>query len=379
MTELNSIFQIIKDTFYIYKNEIYYLIETIIKIALFYGGIMSLAGFLTIGERKISALMQDRIGPNRANIWKFTLWGLFHPMADGIKMIMKEDFIPKNASKILFTIAPIISMIPVLIVFAFIPFGNYLDLGFYKIKFLILDVDLSFFLIVSISSLAIYGTFLGGFSSSNNWGILGSIRAQAQMISYEVVFVLSVLPVIMIYQSSTLSEIVLKQSGVILGFIPKWGLFLQPISFIIFFAATLAENKRTPFDVVEGESEIIGYFIEYGSMRFAAFMFAEYIEIILFSMLITIFFLGGWQFPYLYENGFNIGSFFIPLNHYIVVLIQLSFFAIKTIILSVLVIMIRWTLPRFRFDQIMKLCWQYLMPISLINLLITALILRGIR
>jgi len=373
------IIEVLKNWLLIHKNEIYYIIETLLKIILFYGGIMNLAGLLTIGERKISALMQDRIGPNRANIWKFTLWGLFHPLADGIKMIMKEDFIPKKASKIIFTIAPIISMIPVLIVFAFIPFGDHLDLGFYKIKFVIIETDLSFFLLVAISSLAIYGTFLGGFSSANNWAILGAIRAQAQMISYEVIVVLSVLPVIMIFQSSTLSEIVIKQKEMIAGFIPKWGIFLQPLSFIIFFAAVLAENKRTPFDVVEGESEIIGYFIEYGSMRFAAFMFAEYIEIILFSMLITIFFLGGWNFPFLYDNGFIIGSISIPLNHYIIVLIQLLSFAIKTVLISVIVIMIRWTLPRFRFDQIMKLAWQYLMPLSLLNLLITALIIRGIR
>lgn len=362
-----------------YKKEVYLIVETILKIAAFYGGIMSLAGLLTIGERKISALMQDRVGPNRANIFKFTLWGLFHPMADGIKMIMKEDFIPKNASKILFTLSPVIAMVPVLLVFAFIPFGNYLDLGFYKINFVIINSDFSFFIIVAISSLAIYGTFLGGFSSGNNWGLLGAIRAQAQMISYEVVVVLSVLPVIMIYSASGLQDIIIKQSGTIFGFIPNWGIFLQPVSFILFFTATLAENKRTPFDVVEGESEIIGYFIEHGSMRFAAFMFAEYIEIILFSMLISIFFFGGWQVPYLNEYGFNIGSFFMPVNHYLIVLMQLASFMIKTVLFSVIVIMIRWTLPRFRFDQIMKLSWQVLLPVGIINLLITALIIRGIR
>ncbi len=362
-----------------YKNEVYYIIETFVKIALFYGGVMSLAGLLTIGERKISALMQDRVGPNRANIFKFTLWGLFHPIADGIKMIMKEDFIPKNASKILFTLAPIIAMVPVLFVLGFIPFGNYLDLGFYKINFVIINSDFSFFLLVAISSLAIYGTFLGGFSSANNWGLLGAIRAQAQMISYEVVVVLSVLPVIMIYSATGLQDIIIKQSGTIGGIIPNWGIFLQPLSFLIFFAAALAENKRTPFDVVEGESEIIGYFIEHGSMRFAAFMFAEYVEIILFSMLISIFFFGGWQVPYLTQQGFNLGPVFIKLNHYIVVILQLASFAIKTIFFSVLIIMIRWTLPRFRFDQIMKLCWVYLLPLSIFNLLITALIIRGIR
>ncbi|MEF3280352.1 MAG: NADH-quinone oxidoreductase subunit H [Elusimicrobiota bacterium] len=361
-----------------YRKEIYYIVETLIKIVFFYGFVMSFAGILTIAERKISALIQDRIGPNRANIFKFTLWGLFHPIADGIKMIMKEDFVPKNASKILFTIAPVISIFPVLFVIAFIPFGNYLDIGSYRINLAIIDSDFSFFLLVAIISIAIYGVFLGGFCSGNNWGLLGAIRAQAQMISYEIILVLSVLPLIMVYSAGGLKDIVIKQSQMFAGFIPQWGIFLQPVSFIIFFTAVLAEIKRTPFDVVEGESEIIGYFIECGSMRFGAFMFAEYIEIILFSMLISIFFFGGWHIPYLSEYGFKLGPFFLELNHYLVVFLQLTSFIIKTIFFSIMIIIIRWTLPRFRFDQIMKLCWKNLLLLSILNLLITAIVIKKV-
>lgn len=367
------------DFFITYRTEIYYMIETLIKIALFFGGVMNLAGLLTIGERKISALMQDRVGPNRAYILGFTLWGLFHPVADGIKMIMKEDFIPARANKFLFTIAPFVSLIPVLTTFAFIPFGNQIEIFGHLVKLQIADVDISLFLLIAVSSLAIWGTFLGGFASSNNWGILGALRAAAQMISYEVVVGLSLVPVIMIYSSASLSELVVKQGGTVLGFIPNWGIFLQPVSFLIFFTAALAENKRTPFDVVEGESEIIGYFIEYSSMRFGAFMFGEYVEIILFSMLASIFFFGGWQVPYLYSDGFHIFNTVIVLPSFIVSLLQILSFMLKTVFFSVLILMIRWTLPRFRFDQIMKLCWKYLLPLSILNIILTAVVLRYVK
>lgn len=367
------------DFFITYRTEIYYMIETLIKIALFFGGVMNLAGLLTIGERKISALMQDRVGPNRAYIFGFTLWGLFHPLADGIKMIMKEDFIPAKANKFLFTIAPFVSLIPILTTFAFIPFGNQIEIFGHLVKLQIADIDISLFLLIAVSSLAIWGTFLGGFASSNNWGILGALRASAQMISYEVVVGLSLVPVIMIYSSASLSELVVRQGETILGFIPNWGIFLQPVSFLIFFTAALAENKRTPFDVVEGESEIIGYFIEYSSMRFGAFMFGEYVEIILFSMLASIFFFGGWQVPYLYSDGFHIFNTVITLPSFIISLLQILSFMLKTVFFSVLILMIRWTLPRFRFDQIMKLCWKYLLPLSILNIIVTAVVLRYVK
>jgi len=363
--------------FIIYKPQIFYLIETFVKIGILYGAVMTLAGVLTVGERKLSALMQDRVGPNRAYILGFTLWGLFHVVADGIKMIMKEDFMPKNANKILFTLAPIISLVPILFVFAFIPFGNYINIFGYTARFEIIDSNLSVFLIFAFSSLAVYGAFLAGFTSGNNWGLLGSIRAQAQMISYEVVMVLSILPVIMIYSSPSLSGIISAQGENISGFIPKWGIILQPLSFLIFFTAALVESKRAPFDVVEGESEIIGYFVEHSSMRFAGFMFGEYIEIVLFSMLISIFFFGGWQVPYLSDSGFTLGNISIPVNHYIKVILELLSISVKTVIFSCIFIFIRWTLPRFRYDHITKLCWNYLMPISVLNLVVTAFFVRA--
>lgn len=352
-----------------------YITNFIIAIFL-YGGVMSLAGLLTIGERKISALIQDRIGPNRASILGFRFWGLFHPLADGIKMIMKEDFIPRSANKILFTIAPIITVFTILFVFAFIPFGPDITIKDITIKLQIADLNLSIFLLVAISSFAIYGTLLAGFGSKNSWGVLGSMRACALMLSYEVILLLSLLPLLMIYNASTFNDVIKSQSNNLLGFIPKWGIFLNPICFVLFFAAALCENKRTPFDVVEGESEIIGYFVEYGSMRFAAFMFAEYIEIILFSMLITIFFFGGWNIPYISSVGLNTSFLSPELNYYLLKIMEIISFGLKTLFFCFIIIFTRWTVPRFRFDQIINLAWKYIMPLSLINIILTAVILR---
>lgn len=360
-----------------HKTQIIFVIESFLKATLFLNGIMAFTALLTLAERKVSALMQDRIGPNRASILGLTLGGLFHPIADGIKLLTKEDFIPEKADKIFFTIAPIIGLVSVLTCFAFIPFGNYIEILGYKVRLLIADMDSSVFMIMAISSMAIYSPFMGGYFSGNNFAFLGAMRAASQMISYEAVLGLSLIPMLIIYSSASMSEIVIKQGGLLMGFIPAWGIFLQPLSFLIFLTAAVAENKRTPFDVVEGESEIVGYFIEYSSMRFGAFMFAEFIEIIFVSMLSVTFFLGGWQVPYLGENGFNFPfSLTISLPSILVSLLQLASFAIKTAIFSVFLLIVRWTLPRMRFDQIMSFCWKFLLPLALANLFVTAIILR---
>lgn len=368
--------ELIKPTILSYA---YLVAEFVFKMIILYGGIFSFAGILTLLERKISALIQDRVGPERANIWKFRLWGLFHPLADGIKMIMKEDFIPKNADKFIFGLAPVITLASILVVFAFIPFGNYIEIFGHKIKLIIIETDLAIFLIIALSSLAIYGVFAGGFFSGNSWGIIGSMRAVSQMLSYEVITLFSLLPILIIYNPSTLHQLVEKQSEMIYGLIPKWGIVMQPVAFIFFLTAALCENKRTPFDVVEGESEIIGYFIEYSSMRFGAFMFAEYIEIVLFSMLITVFFLGGWHFPFLYEYGFRFGNYTIEINKNTIYLIQTITFMTKVFVTSIFIIFTRWTLPRFRFDQITRLAWKNILPIAVINLILTSIIVRFLR
>lgn len=350
------------------------------KVIVFMGGVMTFAALLTLAERKVSALMQDRIGPNRASVFGFAFNGLFHPIADAFKMIFKEDFVPAKAEKLLFTLAPFFAIAPVIALFAFIPFGDYVTVLGYRVDLQIADLPLALFFILALSGLAIYGTFLGGWASKNNFALLGAMRGAAQMVSYEVVLGLTLVGLMMICGTAGLQEIVRFQGRLLLGFVPAWGIVLQPFGFVLFLVAAIAENKRTPFDLVEGESEIIGYFMEYSSMRFAGFMFAEFLEIIIISMLLATLFFGGWQVPYLYEAGFVLpGGKALALNHHIVAALQVGSFTVKTVFFSWFLLIVRWTLPRFRFDQLMSLCWKRLLPLALLNILATgaALLLLG--
>lgn len=351
---------------------ILFIAGTALKVLLFLNGVMGFTALLTLAERKVSALMQDRVGPNRAAIFGLALNGLFHPVADGIKMVLKEDFVPGRAQKLLFTLAPFFALVPVLAVFAVIPFGDHVMVFGYKLDLQIADIPLGLFLVLALSGLAIYGVFLGGWASRSNFALLGAMRGAAQMVSYEVVLGLTLVGLLMIYGSASLQDLVRAQGRLLFGWLPAWGVVVQPFAFVLFLVAAIAENKRTPFDLVEGESEIIGYFMEYSSMRFAAFMFSEFVEIILVSMLSATLFFGGWQVPYLYDTGFLLpGGKAIALNHYLVVLLQLASFGAKTVFFSWFLLVVRWTLPRFRFDQLMDLCWRRLLPLALFNILAT--------
>lgn len=349
------------------------------KTLVFLNGVMGFTALLTLAERKVSALMQDRIGPNRASLFGLALNGLFHPVADGIKMVMKEDFVPGRAEKLLFTLAPFFALVPVLALFSVIPFGDYVMVFGYHLDLQIADVPLGLFLVLALSGLAIYGVFLGGWASKNNFALLGAMRGAAQMISYEVVLGLTLVGLLMIFGSASLQDIVRAQGRLLFGWLPAWGVVYQPFAFILFLVAAVAENKRTPFDLVEGESEIIGYFMEYSSMRFAAFMFSEFVEIILISMLASTLFFGGWQVPYLYERGFILpGGRALALDHYLVALLQVGAFSAKTVFFSWFLLVVRWTLPRFRFDQLMGLCWKRLLPLALINILVTGAVMLAL-
>ena len=348
----------------------------LIKAGLVVFGLLNLAGLLTWAERKQSAVMQDRVGPNRANIGKFTLMGLLHPVADGIKMITKEDFIPEGANRALHTLAPAAALFPALVVFAVIPFGPTLHAFGREINLQVANLNVGIVYIFAISSLAVYGTMLAGWASNNNYSILGGLRASSQMISYELSIGLSILGILLIYETAQLNIIVEKQGDLLFGFLPKWGIFLQPLAFILFLGAAMAENKRAPFDMPEGESEIIGYFVEYSSMKFGMFFLAEFVEIIIVSGLTVTLFFGGWQVPYLQATGFvwpfGLGELALP--HLLVVLLQIGAFTIKILIGCWILLIIRWTLPRFRYDQIMRLGWKVWFELALVNLLLTAVI-----
>jgi NADH-quinone oxidoreductase subunit H len=348
----------------------------LVKVGLVLFALLNLAGLLTWAERKQSAVMQDRIGPNRANLGRITALGLLHPLADGIKMITKEDFIPEGAHRTLHTLAPAAALFPALVVFAVIPFGDVVYLFGREIPLQVANLNVGIVYIFAVSSLAVYGTMLAGWASNSNYSLLGGLRASSQMISYELSMGLSILGLLMIYQSAQLDVIVRQQGELLWGFLPKWGILVQPLAFCLFLGAALAENKRVPFDLPEGESEIIGYFVEYSSMKFGMFFLAEFVEIVVVAALTTTLFFGGWQVPYLQADGFHWpfdwGTWALP--HWLVVLVQVGTFSLKVLLGCWVLLLVRWTLPRFRYDQVMRLGWKVWLPLALVNLCVTAVV-----
>jgi len=291
-------------------------------------------------------------------------------------MIFKEDFVPSFSRKFLHTMAPFISFFFVAITIAAIPFGDILRLGDRTINLQILDFNVGLLFILAMLSLGIYGIIISGWASNNKYTLIGGLRGAAQVISYEVALGLSLIGLIMVYPSLRLSSIVLYQGELLFGFLPKWGIFLQPLGFVIFLFAALAETKRVPFDLPEGESEIIGFFTEYSGLKWGLFMMTDFMEIIIVSTLLTTLFFGGWQVPWLASDGFHFpwgGELLLP--HVVVVLFQVAAFNIKVFFFCWLQILIRWTYPRFRYDQVMDLGWKLLVPLSLVNIIGTGIIM----
>ena len=335
------------------------------------------APVLTWVERKQSALMQDRIGANRADIMGFTFLGLFHIIADALKMFTKEDFIPDGANKFLHTMSPIVALVPALLTFAVVPFGGQYSLFDKEVNLVISDLDVGLLFVFAIASLATYGYVIAGWSSNNNWSLLGSMRTASQMISYEVTMGLTIIGVLMVYGSMKLTEI-----GAIQENFWMWGIFLQPLGFIMFLTASIAENKRIPFDAPEAESELVaGYFTEYSGLKFGMFFMAEFIEMVTIGAIMTILFLGAWHIPFL--SSATLLSWFdflgTTVSNLILMLIHVGVFFAKVVFFIYLQMIIRWTLPRFRYDQIMKLGWKILLPLSLANILVTGLVILALN
>ncbi len=349
------------------------LIIIVIKIVVLFAYLMTFATIATWAERKESAVIQDRHGANRANILGLRIFGLFQPIADTIKMFFKEDYIPPFVDKLMYVIAPSLSFFFSSLVIIMIPFGPELKIGGKLIKLQLIDPDITLLLLFSISALSIYGVILGGWSSRNKYGFLGGMRATAQVLSYEVALILSLVSYILVFPSMKLSQIVEFQGNYIFSYIPKWGIFLQPLGFIIFFIAAIAETKRAPFDMPEGESEIIGFFVEHGAMRYGLFMVTDFVEVIMLSLLTSVLFFGGWQVPYLFDTGFIFPwGKKVVLSSGIVFALRVIAFQIKVIFTFWFLLLVRWTFPRYRFDQLMELGWKALVPLSLFNLLLTA-------
>ena len=365
----------------------------IVYIAYAIGMLMTFGTLLTWVERKQAAVMSDRIGANRAYIRiPFTqvklIWlGLFHGIADGIKMLMKEDWRPRTIDGFAYALAPWVVFAPVLLVFAVIPFGGTLDPGklfpslagwfggrTYQMQ--IAELDAGLLVIFAFSGLAIIGAMLAGWASANKFSLLGGLRAGSQMISYELVMGLTVLGLILVYGTLDLNEMVRQQSGSLFG-LPAWGIVMQPFAAVLFLTAAIAENKRIPFDLPEAESELIcGYYTEYSAMKMGLFMFAEFITIAIVGALFTTLFLGGYNLPYMHDGGFTLpGGREIALAHGTVVLLQLVTFLVKMMLMSSFQILVRWSLPRLRYDQLLRFAWKFLFPICLANLVVTAVAL----
>jgi NADH-quinone oxidoreductase subunit H len=338
-------------------------------------GVLNLAAILTWMERKQSAVMQDRIGANRATILGLRMFGLFQILADGIKMFVKEDFVPPQGNRFLHTLAPFVAAFFALVGFAAIPFGNTVTLFGREIPLQIIDLNVGVLYIFAVMSLGIYGVVLAGWSSNNNYAFLGGMRGSSQMFSYEVTIGATVLGILMIFESMSLQEIVKSQGALLWGWLPKWGVVVQPIGCILFLVAGIAETKRVPFDLPEGESEIIGFFVEYSSMKFGLFMLTDFVETVLISALLATLFFGGWQVPYLQQDGLHFPwGAFVPVHQFAVAILQVLSYAMKVFVFCWFLLLVRWTLPRFRYDQLMRLGWQMIFPLSILNLLATSVV-----
>ncbi len=337
-----------------------FIIISLIKIVLVMLVVLTTVANLVYAERKVSAFIQNRIGPNRVGPW-----GLLQAPADVLKLFLKEDIVPARANKFVHTLAPIISIVVAMTTIAVVPFGDRITLFGREIKLIIADVNIGVLYVLALTSLGVYGITLSGWSSNNKYSLLGGLRSSAQMISYELSMGLSVVGVIMVAGTLQLDRIVETQAGF------AWNAFLTPIGFITFVVASFAETNRLPFDLPEAEPELVGgYHTEYSGMKFGTFFLAEYANMITSSALIVTLFLGGWQFPYLQSFG-------LPGQWMSV--IQILMFVVKVLCVLFFYIWVRWTIPRFRYDQLMNLGWKVMLPLGLLNLVVTAswMLLRG--
>ena len=326
-------------------------------------------------ERKVSAVIQDRIGANRASIFGFAGLGIINTLvADPVKFLLKEDVVPAGVDRWLHFWAPIVSLVPALMAFAVVPFGDVVEIGGRTIDLQVAQLDVGVLFVLAMASLGVYGVVIGGWASNNRWSLLGGIRGSAQMISYEISMGLALVAVVLTYGTLDLQTMVREQSGTIAGVLPRWGIFYQPLGFIVLLVAGIAESKRIPFDLPESESELVsGYFTEYSGAKHLMFMMTDFVEIVLVAALITTFFLGGWQVPGLDRTGLWLpGGGHVALPSIVVALLQIVAFGAKLVLMTLFQIVVRWTLPRFRYDQLMHLGWKGLLPLALANVMLTA-------
>ena len=333
--------------------EIAFVIEKFIFITVIFALSLLVAMYSTLAERKIAAFLQDRVGPNRAGPG-----GMFQPLADGVKMFLKEEIIPTQSNKFLFIAGPSLAILTACIGSAVIPWGQDIQLFDRTIALQATDINVGILYIFGVVSLGVYGIMIGGWASNNKYSLYGAIRASSQMISYELAMGVSAITIVLLSGSLSLNDIVTQQSGV-------WNIVYQPVAFLIFFICALAELNRAPFDLPECESELVGgYHTEYSSMKLGLYLFAEYTSMFVSSAIMSILFFGGYNFPGMSHFSGNT-----------LAMLGIAAFAIKIFLFIFVIMWIRWTIPRFRFDQLMHLGWKSLLPLSLINLLVTGLVI----
>ncbi len=414
------------------------VLETLVKIVFMLLVILGLVPALIWAERKGAAFIQDRVGPNRAAIAGVRLGGLIHPIADVLKLVFKEDVTPSRAHKVLYGLAPLVVMTVALTTFAVIPFGDFLEVAGRRVPLIVADLNVGILYVLAIASLGTYGIVLGGWGAGSKYTFLGAVRSSAQMVSYEISMGLAIMGLLLIFSTFRLSDIVAGQGDLLWGFLPRWGVVVQPLGFVLFLTAMFAETNRNPFDLPEGESELVsGYHLEYSSLRFALFFMAEYCNMVVGAARVTTLFFGGWQVPWLprrqlvahagvllvialflvallaagaaagllrraarergkfgdardREPGLLGGLFAavallavaaLALRPWTIgpagasllaTLAQVGAFVAKVVFFSWLFIWVRWTLPRFRYDQLMRLGWKVMLPLGLVNLAVTA-------
>lgn len=317
---------------------------------------------LVYAERRVAGFIQDRVGPNRVGPL-----GLLQPFADALKLLMKEDLIPAGVDRALYILGPMLAFLPAALAFAVVPFGNRMTLWGQTPRLQIADANVGILFVFAVTSLGVYGLAFAGWASNNKFSLLGSLRASAQLISYEIAMGLALISILMVSGTVSMNDIVLQQADRrFLGFLPGWNIFCQPLAFLIFWIAAFAENNRLPFDLPEAEPELIGgYHTEYAGMKFSMFFMGEYLAMVSMSGVMVTLFLGGWHFPGIVDT-FDY-SIWGGLKSMVV-------FAVKTGLLLFIAIMVRWTLPRFRYDQLMRLGWNTLVPLALMNVIVTGVL-----
>ncbi|MBK8166332.1 MAG: NADH-quinone oxidoreductase subunit H [bacterium] len=420
------------------------VLESLAKIVFMFLLIMGMVPALIWAERKGAAFIQDRTGPNRASIAGIRLAGLVHPIADVLKLVFKEDIAPTHRHRALYNLAPWLVMTVAVSTYAVIPFGDYLELGGKRIPLVVADLQVGLLYVLAVASLGTYGVVLAGWAANNKFTFLGGIRATAQMISYEISMGLAVMGLMLIFGTLRLTDIVAGQGGLLFGFLPMWGVVLQPLGFVLFITAVYAETNRNPFDLPEGESEIVaGYHLEYSSLKFALFFMAEYCHMVVGAAMISALYFGGYQIPWLPRPRLeqNAGLLLVIMLAAIIAVslwfavlflrrvqrekgkfgdardrepvlgaglwlviaaaaagafllrpweigpagasvaatvFQVGAFVGKVVFFAWLFIWVRWTLPRFRYDQLMRLGWKVMLPLGLANLVVTALVLAAV-